>query len=75
MSFVARQQALSRHLQWGPSRGRRRQAVAKELRDLVRDELQREVLARRPDAVQPLPSHEDQPERRPRYYWQELDDG
>jgi hypothetical protein len=73
MSFAARQQALVRHLQWGPSRGRRRQSVAKELRDLVRDELQREVASRRPDRPAQPEGHDV--ERRPRYYWQERDDG
>lgn len=48
--FVARQQQLSRHLQWGPTRGRKRREYVRELRDLVLDELRREVAAK-PAAV------------------------
>lgn len=72
MSFVARQQQLARHLQWGPSRGPRRWAAERELRDLVRDELQRELRAS-PRATDTAP--EEQARRQPHYYWEERDDG
>lgn len=71
MSFVARQQQLARHLQWGPSRGPRRRAAERELRDLVRDELNRELRV----SVPPADAASEEQARRPHYYWQDRDDG
>jgi hypothetical protein len=43
MTFAARQHELMRHLQWGPTRGRKRRERLAEIRTLVREELEREV--------------------------------
>lgn len=68
MSFVARQQELMQRLQWAPTRGPRRQALLDELRDLVRDELEREIAAK---SEAPTQSYQ----RRPRpHYWLDHDD-
>jgi hypothetical protein len=43
MSYAARRRLLLDRLTWAPSRGPKRRALIAELRQLVRDELQREV--------------------------------
>lgn len=70
MTFAARQRELVERLRWAPLRGPRRQALLDELRALVRDELQREIHAPRPD---PSRSQSYQRPARP-YYWLDQDD-
>lgn len=74
MTFAARQRQLVERLQWGPTRGPRRQALLAELRALVRDELQREIRAQLEAA--PPPSAATQSYQRPPRppYWLDRDD-
>lgn len=74
MTFAARQRQLVERLQWGPTRGPRRQALLAELRALVRDELQREIRASIEETPQAPPATQSY-QRRPRpHYWLDQDD-
>lgn len=45
MTFAARRRVLMDRLRWAPTRGPKRRALLEELRNLVREELEREVAA------------------------------
>ncbi|QXN68024.1 hypothetical protein [Microcystis phage Mwe-Yong1] len=71
MTFRAKRDQLMDRLRWAPARGEKRRQLEEALRDLVRQQLERDVAARsRPAPAQHTPYV--RPARTP--YWLDPDD-